>query len=84
MPIVQPIDTVAAYIDSAIRVLYNSNKEIFFEIFGDDAVYLWSKFVDHYDANEGSFICYLDLKNQRALARYVVAYAEKNDMRLKK
>jgi hypothetical protein len=77
------LNLIAAYIDSAIRILYNSKKETFKEIWGDDGPYLWSKFVDAYKANEGSFICYLDHNNQAALAKYVKEYALKNDFRAK-
>ena len=77
-------NVIAAHIDAAIRVLYNSDKEQFNEIFGEkQGPYFWDKFTNHYDANEGSFICYLDYEGQRKLAKAACAYAEKNDPRLK-
>lgn len=74
----------AAIIDGSIRVLYNSNKEIFNEIFGPRmGLYLWHKFVDDKQASEGSFICYLDYENQLKLAKYVLKYIAENDIRAK-
>lgn len=76
------IDRIAAYIDGAIRVLYNSDKEKFNDIFGkEQGPYLWSKFVNDKNAAEGDFICYLDYPNQRKLAKAVVEYVRKNDPR---
>jgi len=76
------LDQIAAYIDAAIRVLYNSEKQTFIDIFGkDDGPYLWDKFTGHYNAEEGSFICYLDWNNQRKLAKAVREYVLKNDRR---
>lgn len=77
------ISHVAAFIDSAIRVLYNSDKGLFNVIFGEEnGPYLWNKFTGHFDANEGSFICYLDWSNQQKLAKYVISYSKENDSRL--
>lgn len=75
------LDLIAAFIDGAIRLLYNSDKETFNEIFGGDGPYMWDKFTCHFDANEGAFICYLDYEHQRMLAKAVVEYVKKNDMR---
>jgi hypothetical protein len=77
-------DQIAARIDAAIRLLYNSERKTFLEIFGvDNGGYLWDKFTGHYKANEGAFICYLDYNNQRKLAQAAHAYALKNDSRTK-
>lgn len=77
-------DQIAAYIDAAIRLLYNSEKQTFNEIFGaENGPYLWDKFTGHYKAEEGAFICYLDHNNQRKLAKAALAYALKNDSRSK-
>lgn len=78
------LDGIAALIDSSIRVLFNSSKADFTEIFGDDGPYLWDKFTIGFQANEGSFICYLDHKNQKKLAAYVLEYALKNDFRFQR
>lgn len=76
------LDAIAALIDGAIRMLYNSRKQNFSEIFGEEnGPYLWDKFVNSYGANESAFICYLDHNNQRKLAKAVLEYAEKNDAR---
>lgn len=77
-------DQVAAYFDSAIRVLYNSSKLQFDEIFGvKNGSYLWHKFTVAHNANEGSFICYLDHTNQRLLAEAVIKFAQKEDYRVR-
>jgi len=77
-------DLIAAYIDGAIRILYNSEKKTFLEIFGpDQGGYLWDKFTNHYNANEGAFVCYLDYSNQRKLAKAVELYVAENDVRAK-
>lgn len=78
-------DLVAAFVDSSIRILYNSDKDTFVKIFGHaDGPYLWDKFTGHYNGDqEGAFICYLDHKNQRKLAVAVIEYAQKNDERAK-
>lgn len=69
------VRAVAALIDAAIRVLYNSNRPEFVRIFGEtDGPYLWEKFVSNFDAHEGSFICYLDQKNQEKLAQAAIDF----------
>lgn len=75
---------IAAYIDGAMRVLYNAEKKDFSKIFGpDDGPYLWHKFIRDCLRQEGTFICYLDYSNQRKLAEAAAAYAEKKDPRVK-
>lgn len=76
------IKQTACVIDSAIRLLYNSNKAQFSEIFGAEfGPYLWDKFTVHFKANEGAFICYLDFGRQAQLATAVLEYAKKEDPR---
>ena len=57
-----------------IQACHSSSPESFKEIFDDMGNYLWSKLVDHFDANEASFICYLDDKNLAKL----IAHVERN------
>lgn len=77
-------DEIAAFIDSAIRILYNSERADFLRIFGTEkGGYLWDKFTKDKNAAEGDFICYLDYPNQRKLAAAVIEYAKLNDARMK-
>lgn len=57
-----------------IQACFSSSNESFRQIFGEMGDYLWDKLVNHFDANEGSFICYLDDKNLSLL----IAHVEKN------
>lgn len=59
-----------------IQACHSSTNENFREIFGDMGDYLWSKLVDHFDANEASFICYLDNKNLNLLIAHVERHPE--------
>lgn len=58
-----------------LRVLHCSKIEDFKKIFGDDARYLWSKFIDTYKGNTSDFICYLDGENVEKLFQYLAPTA---------
>lgn len=59
-----------------IQACHSSSNESFREIFGDMGDYLWDKLVNHFDANEASFICYLDNKNLTKLIEHVERHPE--------
>lgn len=64
----------AGVIQGVIKVLFNSEKEKFAKIFGSNGHYLWSKYKDHFNSNEGEFICYLDDGNLKKLAAEAITY----------
>ena len=67
------VRVLAIMIQNAIKVLYNSSKSEFDQIFGEEmGPYLWHKFTDIYDAKEGDFIGYLDQKRMEQLASYTI------------
>lgn len=79
-PAPDQFDRIASYIDGAIRIIYNSNRQVFNEIFGEEnGPYLFAKYTEHFGKNEAEFICYLDHNNQRLLAIAVAEYVETND-----
>ena len=61
----------------AVKVLYNSNREDFNKIFGEEiGPHLWNKFVNQYEAREGEFIGSLDYGNLAKLAKAAVEFAK--------
>ncbi len=59
-----------------IQACSSSSNDSFKEIFGDMGDYLWSKLVDHMEADEARFICYLDDKNLQKLIDHVERHPE--------
>lgn len=60
-----------ALVKGCIQACHCSTNESFRIIFGDMGDYLWDKLVNHFDANEASFICYLDGDNLDKLIAHV-------------
>lgn len=61
---------------NVLQTLFCSGVREFKEIFGEDGLYMWDKFSNHYNKRCDDFVCYLDTTNLEKLVAYCEAKHE--------